>query len=81
MTGVQTCALPISLNAGKAIGEDFSLEVGCDATFNVYSKDIEKETLDKSDLLFSVRNGKRVKLIRHPMLFLLSLPFRRKHFI
>ena len=70
-----------SLNAGKAIGEDFSLEFGNEATFNVYSKDIEVETLDKSDLLFSMRNGKRVKLIRHPMLFLLSLPFRRKHTI
>ena len=70
-----------SLNAGKAIGEDFSLEVGNEATFNVYSKDIESETLERTDLLFSVKNGKRVKMIRHPMLFLLSLPFRKKHTI
>ena len=70
-----------SLNAGKAIGEDFSLEVGNEASFNVYSKDIEEKTLDKSDLLFSVNKGKRVKMIKHPMLFLLSLPFRRKHTI
>ena len=70
-----------SINAGKALGEDFSLSVGNEASFNVFRRDPEKEGLSREDLVMSCRKGRRVKRIRHPYLFLMSLLFRRKHSI
>ena len=69
-----------SINAGVALGRDFSLSVGCEATFNVYGK-APFEELSKDDLLLVYRKGKRIKRIKHPFPYMLSLLFRRSKLI
>lgn len=66
-----------SVNPGIVRGEDWSLHIGGDADFNIYSKDMEKEELTKSDLTAHYIKGKALKEIKHPLLFMLSLLFRR----
>lgn len=66
-----------SVNAGIVRGEDWSLHVGGDAIFNLYKRDPESVCLEKSDLIATYRDGKRQNAIKHPFLFMLSLPFRK----
>ncbi|MGN0905708.1 MAG: amidohydrolase family protein [Bullifex sp.] len=68
-----------SVNSGRANGEDYTLITGNEATFAVFSKDPEKEELSADDCLGLWRKGKKVKEIKHPLAFLLSLIFRKKH--
>ncbi len=66
-----------SVNAGEVRGEDWSLHVGGEADFNIYLKDMEKEELTRADLASHYIKGKEQKMIKHPLLFMLSLFFRR----
>ncbi len=68
-----------SVNAGRANGEDYALKCGNEATFALFRKDPEKEELTAEDCLGLWKKGRKVREIKHPMAFLLSLPFRRKH--
>ena len=66
-----------SVNAGMVRGEDWTLHVGGDAIFNLYKRDPERECLDRYDLIASYRDGKKLKEIKHPILYMLSLLFRK----
>lgn len=69
-----------SVNAGLALGEDFTLSLGNEATFNVYRKSPYEE-LSKEDILDVYVRGKKVKRVKRPILHLLSMVFRRPKLI
>ncbi|MBO5770686.1 MAG: amidohydrolase family protein [Spirochaetales bacterium] len=69
-----------SINAGKAQGRDFSLAIGNEATFNVYRKS-PLEELCREDLVGVYIKGKVAKKIKRPLLYAISLLFRRSKLI
>ena len=66
-----------SVNAGKALGEDFSLKAGNEAAFCILRRDPEKQVLEREDVLALYIRGKEARMIRHPILNLIAMLLRR----
>lgn len=68
-----------SVNAGTVLGEDWTLSVGNDASFNIYLSNPEENELGHNDLDSHWIKGKKRTKIKHPLLFFFSLFLRRGH--